>query len=179
MNTTTATTATECACKKDTCYSCRRQHIDATAARIFEREIRICTGMTGFNVTEHAHRMAARYRTSAINALAFEFAGMPVATAPRVGCKPTTTGVIATPVPHFATFDPAAVARSLRAATSPQAAHELLRGLTMAQVKAVAAVAWTHGGLALGGRGKAAAVKMLVHFLVEVRLSLDTVRGSR
>jgi hypothetical protein len=65
----------ECTCQKRDCYSCRRQEIDQTAERIYKREIKYCTGMTGFDVEEHAQRMAAQYRCPAITALAFEFAG--------------------------------------------------------------------------------------------------------
>lgn len=64
----------ECTCQRVDCYSCRRQAIDQTAERIYHREIKYCTGMTGFDVEEHAQRMAAGYRYKAINALAFEFA---------------------------------------------------------------------------------------------------------
>ena len=62
----------ECTCQRADCYSCRRQAIDQTAERIYRRELKYCSGM-GFDVEEHAQRMAADYRYKAINALAFEF----------------------------------------------------------------------------------------------------------
>lgn len=62
----------DCTCATTSCYDCRRQQIDATALQIQAREVRICTGMTGFNVEEHAWRMANDYRSKAINQLAFE-----------------------------------------------------------------------------------------------------------
>lgn len=63
----------DCTCAQVTCYLCRRQAIDATALAIVEREIRWCTGMTGFDIQAHAWRMAGDYRSKAINALAMEF----------------------------------------------------------------------------------------------------------
>ena len=65
----------ECTCKKRDCYSCRRQEIDQTAERIYHREVEICSGMKGFDIEAHARKMAAQYRSKAINTLAFEFAG--------------------------------------------------------------------------------------------------------
>lgn len=62
----------ECTCKSHTCYSCRRQVIDATAERIAERELRLCKGMSGFVVEAHAWRMANDWRCKAITSLAFE-----------------------------------------------------------------------------------------------------------
>ena len=64
----------ECTCKRVDCYSCRRQAIDLTAEQIHAREVRICAGMKGFSVEQHAWQMAQDYRCKAINALAFEFA---------------------------------------------------------------------------------------------------------
>lgn len=63
---------TECTCGAVNCYSCRRQAIDATAVRIYDREIAICKGMEGFDVEAHAAKMASLYRYPAINALAME-----------------------------------------------------------------------------------------------------------
>lgn len=58
-------TSTECACKLRTCYSCRRQEIDATALAIVARELK-------YGDENHAWYVAERYRYPAINALAFE-----------------------------------------------------------------------------------------------------------
>jgi len=63
---------TECSCKKRDCYSCRRQEIDQIAERIHAREVRICTGMKGFSVEQHAWQMAQDYRCKKINELAME-----------------------------------------------------------------------------------------------------------
>jgi hypothetical protein len=64
----------ECTCNSRDCYECRRREIDETAERIRRRELRICSGMHGFDVSEHAYRMAMDYRCKAINELAFELA---------------------------------------------------------------------------------------------------------
>lgn len=64
----------DCTCGESHCYDCRRQKIDETALMIHDREVRICTGMTGFNIEDHAWNMANRYRSEEINKLAFEFA---------------------------------------------------------------------------------------------------------
>lgn len=64
----------ECTCQKRDCYSCRRQEIDQIAERIYQRELRICTGMAGFDIEKHAEWMAAHYRYPAINALTVEMA---------------------------------------------------------------------------------------------------------
>lgn len=53
-------------------YNARRIEIDNTAREIFEREIRICTGMSGFDIQAHAARMAANWRSQQINNLALE-----------------------------------------------------------------------------------------------------------
>ena len=64
MNTTIATV--ECTCQLRTCYSCRRQEIDATALAIVERELQ-------YGDEDHAWYVAESYRYPAINKLAFEF----------------------------------------------------------------------------------------------------------
>lgn len=61
-----------CQCDSHACYECRRLKIDITALAIVERERRICDGMSGFDVEEHAWRMAQAYRCSEINKLAWE-----------------------------------------------------------------------------------------------------------
>lgn len=66
----------DCTCRERHCYDCRRQEIDNTAERIHDREVRICTGMTGFDIEEHAWEMANQYRCQKINELAFEFASL-------------------------------------------------------------------------------------------------------
>lgn len=64
----------ECTCNENHCYGCRRRKIDETALMIHDREVRICTGMTGFDIEEHAWKMANQYRYEQINKLAFELA---------------------------------------------------------------------------------------------------------
>lgn len=62
----------DCTCHEQHCYSCRRYAIDERALAIYDREVKYCTGMTGFDIEEHAARMALRYRDDAVNQLAFE-----------------------------------------------------------------------------------------------------------
>jgi hypothetical protein len=64
----------DCTCNSRGCYECRRHEIDETAEKIHDREVRICTGMAGFNIEDHAWKMANQYRCEQINKLAFEFA---------------------------------------------------------------------------------------------------------
>lgn len=64
----------ECECHLPSCYQCRRRQIDERALYIYNREIRYCAGMTGFDIEEHAWKMADMYRYPAIRELAFEFA---------------------------------------------------------------------------------------------------------
>jgi len=60
-----ATSTAECTCQLHTCYSCRRQEIDAKALAIVERELQ-------YGDEAHAWYVAERYRYPAINNLALE-----------------------------------------------------------------------------------------------------------
>lgn len=64
--------ALECYCGQNSCYSCRYLYIIETAVRIAHREMRLCAGMTGFDIEAHAWRMANDYRCKALRDLAFE-----------------------------------------------------------------------------------------------------------
>lgn len=65
-----------CTCGQHDCYSCRYQQILDTAEKIYQREVKWCKGMQGFDVEAHAARMANNWRCKALNLLAFEFAGL-------------------------------------------------------------------------------------------------------
>lgn len=65
-----------CGCNEPTCYACRRYEIDERAVAIYDREVKYCTGMSGFDIEEHAARMANDLRCKATYSLAAEFAGI-------------------------------------------------------------------------------------------------------